>query len=80
MRVEITAEDIAEGVPRSHCKCPAAIALSRVTGKDVSVGTSSYVVGGRVYDLPNSLGIWIVDFDFGQPVRPTTFEVPDVRE
>ena len=88
--VDITEQNIEDGVPGSCATCPAALALLREfphTSK-VSVDVSSaddpddvrafITVGTQwmtVVDNLEGLAQFIHDFDAGQPVQPLSFEV-----
>lgn len=80
-RVDVTAEDISEGVPKSSRKCPVAFALKRVAGRPVAVGIDTVCMrpdatGGKAmcdYALPTIAQVFIADFDDGKPVLPFSF-------
>lgn len=76
MRVEVTAKDIDEGVPRACFGCPVALALTRASKKLVLVSAKMYSLDGIQAELPEDVINWVTDFDLGQPVQPITFEVP----
>jgi hypothetical protein len=79
MRIEVTAEDIAEGVPQYGSTCAVGRALRRATG----VGW--YVDGEDAFRLldesefiplpPEAIG-FVGRFDAGLPVEPLAFEFP----
>lgn len=75
MRITVTAEDIAAGVPCSHDRCPIALALLRQTGECWLVDNYSVerADGGRAH-LPMKAYYWTLRFDRGQPVEPFEFE------
>lgn len=82
MRIDVTAEDIANGVPRSCDSCPVALAISRVAGKGViNVGTTSFrfytdhyplTIGGS---FPEKVSKFILRFDGHKKVQPFSFEL-----
>jgi len=77
MRIEVTAEDIKNGVFTDCRSCPVALALDRHTGDWWSVGTSTAtrIETGARFLLPPSACRWIHNFDCGDPVEPFSFEL-----
>lgn len=74
--VEVTAEDIARGVPQNLISCPIALALLRATGRDwIVYETFVEDEGDTKLPLPGPAVGFISDFDAGRPVRPFAFEV-----
>lgn len=85
LRVEVTAEDIADG-RREHCeRCPVARAMRRAIGRVVWVGgAGQWGIGNRSPQpkrLPLRVTDFITAFDTGRPVSPFTFnlDVPEVK-
>lgn len=80
MRIEVTAEDIAQGSVRNPFQCPVALALKRaINNPNVSVGVySAYTANDKPERLPVAVTRWITDFDSGRGVQPFNFELPDV--
>ena len=76
MKVQVTEEDIAKGVPLKIHKCPVARAIARVVGKEVRVANLSYSFDGSEFPLPSVAIDFIADFDIGRPVQPFEFELP----
>lgn len=76
MKIEVTAEDIRYGVPRSNCSCPIARAVKRTRQAyhDVSVGSQDIEIDGKGYLLPLEAIGFICDFDTDKPVAPFSFE------
>lgn len=79
--VEVTAEDIANGVKGKCTSCPVARALSRAAGEPWSV---AFDYATRERDcarawLTPKCRTFIEDFDCGEPVAPFSFtiEVPE---
>lgn len=86
MKIEITQEDIDQGQRHKPCLCPVALAVIRATGKREVYVHSSVI---QILDISRLTGVklqksyrtsvevnkFIVDFDYGQPVRPFTFEL-----
>ena len=86
IRVDVTAEDIAGGLPRYTCLCPVSQAISRVMNRRVSLVTR-YVkqrcclfieFGGTRIPAPDAVRRWVERFDCGGSVKPFSFtlEVP----
>lgn len=91
VKIDVTAEDIANGVPSNCGKCPIALALLRVVpspivlnvdGDSVSFCLPSKPSGLHPHaasDLPFVAQWFVQDFDNGQPVVPFSFDfwMPD---
>ena len=82
MQIDITAEDIALGIPGDGAYCPAALALTRQTGLPWRVGPEFHwiwnlVDTGRTY-YANSANLkeFVRDTDYGLPIKPLTFTTP----
>ena len=70
MRVQVTANDIAEG-HRGMCHwCPIALALKRKGGLIGGVGARWINYKGLRYRLARATRRWQEDFDSGRPVEP----------
>lgn len=83
--VNVTAEDIAEGVPGTCDLCPIALAVKRATGAvDVSVYETDVEIDDgesyRIFDVPGLASRFIVDFDKGNEVNPITFTFNERNE
>jgi hypothetical protein len=77
VHVQVTSEDIENGVRRDGWKCPVALALFRATGVKYSVGrTVCRQIGqpGRNL-LPTEIRAWTAAFDSGQFPKPMEFEI-----
>lgn len=76
IKVEVTKEDIANGERENSCKCPVALALSRL-GTDVSVGNGEigFWLGDkyRLIEIPDMVDDFITQFDNGKEVEPFEF-------
>lgn len=76
MRLIVTTEDIAQGVPHSAGRCPIARALKRRGLLAVSVGRKGAYLGYPYYAgamLSPRATAFIERFDQGEPVDPLTF-------
>lgn len=86
--IEVTREDIDQGV-RTNCKkCPVALAISRAIGyDDVEVSTGSFYAnfGGNwglariMQPLPKFVIALIRWFDTGHKIAPFSFAINDVE-
>lgn len=81
MRINVTAEDIANGQPHRCSWCPVALALRRhLLAAKVSVASKIIVTledgTGFVKDTPLEACNFIRDFDNGRSVIPFTFDLP----
>ncbi len=82
--VEVTKEDIIDGVPLCSDQCALARALSRVLGDGLKVTYSNVEKVAWVYaqsthywlvNLPKACFQFAKDYDSGKPVHPFTFEL-----
>lgn len=76
--IEVTQEDIALGAHASPHYCPVALAMRRVMGEPVSVGSSVWYYDGSLYAsgfLPDPVVRWIATFDSEKPVDPIRFQI-----
>lgn len=88
MRVIVTARDVARGVRGDSCKCPVALAVSRVAGKRAYVMPSDDLGAGSVtlmnYDdeqsrtlaLPAFVDETAAEFDRTGKMEPFVFDLP----
>ena len=83
MIVQVDQTHIDRGFRRRALCCPVAIALQEATGQDWWVGDGDE--GGTVLDpcigeeveAPREVHRFRYRFDFGKPVKPFQFEIPD---
>lgn len=82
MRIEVTAEDIAQGGARNPFQCPVARAVKRASkNPNVSVGVYGAHIGNESRrSLPVAVTHWIAEFDRGQGVQPFSFDLPDAAD
>jgi hypothetical protein len=75
MFIEVTQDDINNGVRHSTCDCPIARAATRAFGIPTQVGYVSMCPAGfdAVY-IPPVASDFISMFDMGVPVQPFPFE------
>lgn len=82
MLIEVTAEDIRDGIRNSCRLCPVARAIQRATGLDLVWVSSSFVEFRhqdqplKVLDLPSEAAKWIRDYDLGRGMQPFSFDLP----
>ena len=81
VQIDVTQEDLDEGVRCSFRKCPIARAIRRVFGGSWSVGsyTAVYRDDSRSFiysvDLPREATVFMRAFDTGDMLAPFSFEV-----
>lgn len=81
MKIDVTAEDIDNGVPGECGRCPVALAIARklgLVGAGIRVGPSAVRIrfdGAR--DLPAVARVFVEAFDWDRPVEPFSFEIED---
>lgn len=77
MLIEVTADDIQNGLPSRCGFCPVALALARAAKRQcVHVDSACASVGtNRWYTLPAEAIAFIAAFDQRQPVAPFAFEL-----
>jgi hypothetical protein len=80
MRIEVTAEDIADGLRNSAYECPIALACKRVGVPVPFVETDqvSNGVQGVPAPLPREARDFIDRYDDGEDVEPFAFEINEV--
>lgn len=78
MTINVTQEDIDNGIPEDPTLCAIALAVRKVSpGHEDEVVVHSHVVwiGRELYDLPQSAAEFIRGFDCGFDSYPFTFEM-----
>lgn len=77
MKVQITEEDIRDGLRYSPRGCAVARAMRRATGREVNIAGEWYAIGGGPVDrrLPERIFRFVRHFDAGDHVEPCEFEV-----
>lgn len=77
MKIQVTQEDINNGMRRNGNKCPVTLAIKRATGIAlVSSGLTICVYGRRELIPPVAVTEFIEQFDAGNPVSPFEFNLP----
>lgn len=76
MKIQVTEEDIALGVPLKNVLCPVARAITRAVGKEACVTNLYYSIDTFEFPLPVVAIDFIANFDIGRPVKPFEFELP----
>jgi hypothetical protein len=76
MKIEVTREDIDNGLPGEPRDCPVAFAIRRAT-KNRLVFVSNYKahIGDGIAYLPDAATEFIQSFDLDEPVEPFAFEL-----
>jgi hypothetical protein len=72
MKIEVTAEDIANGKPRVPCAIQ--LAAERVLAGPI-VGATRIFCENKAYRMPIEAIKFIQEFDKGAPVKPFSFEI-----
>jgi hypothetical protein len=76
MIIEVTQQDIDNGVQCSSVRCPIALAAQRQIGcRWVSVGPNHLDTGHKRVPLPANARAFEYAFDLGDPVQPFSFEI-----
>lgn len=76
MTINVTAEDIENGVPRSCLFCPVAQAVAKQTGLRVSVGAMWFFVEAVPHPTPEDVSNFVMKYDAGDKVEPFSFTLP----
>ena len=78
MKIQVTEEDIKNGVRHFCSSCPVALAIKKLYPAEtwVSVSARRVVIEETSYDLPEVAITFIQMFDKGQKVEPITFDLP----
>lgn len=79
IKIEVTAEDIANGEPGESGSCPIALAFKRAIPGIVYVEVEDdtyFETNESTFDLrlPGHASQFVRDFDDGEPVKPISFE------
>jgi hypothetical protein len=76
MNIQVTEDDIEQGVPFDPCRCPVALAIKRATRRrHIIVGESALEIGRLRYHTPHELRRFIEGFDLGRTVSPFSFDI-----
>ena len=74
MEIQITQQDIDNGIRRNASKCAIAVGLKGEFAYDISV-TDVIRIGNDPYQATPEVVRWFLDFDRGRPVKPITIEL-----
>lgn len=77
MVINVTAEDISNGIPGSACYCPIALAIKRIKPSyyNATVGEMTILAGSNFFFMPSDAMNFIKRFDSALKVEPFSFEV-----
>ena len=75
MTIEVTQEDIDEGICGDPYRCPVAVALKRISGEKSMVGIGWATVGKMGFVIPADVRAKISLFDASGKMNPFTFNV-----
>lgn len=84
--IDVTANDIAMGIPKEPCACPLYHAMKRALGREVTVIGRHYrfLDSDEYVALPEEARQLACNFDNGRDVQPMTFNTmvraSDVRQ
>lgn len=73
MLINVTKEDIREGIPCNSRACPVGRAIFNKVKKAINVGTTFIVIGGSIYQMPRKVRYFIKRFDYNKNVTPFSF-------
>ena len=85
MRIEVTAQDIRKGKKSNCMRCPVALAVKRllpgheVWADSLSIDVWTHDEYRRVATTPKKVATFMDRFDTGQPVKPFTFTMKEVK-
>jgi phosphoglucomutase len=79
LRIDITDEDIAFGLPRDPYNCPLARAITRTTGLHALVDRFLITVGMTHYETPGLFKWFIDSYDSNSRVFPISCILKEVR-
>jgi len=76
MRIDVTQDDIANGIRKDPCWCPIALAVRRATGAPCKVDTDEITLScGAYIPTPESAAKFVMTYDdFGAAI-PFSFEL-----
>ena len=74
MEIQITQQDIDNGIRRNASNCAIAVGLKGEFAYDISV-TDVIRIGNDPYQATPEVVRWFLDFDRGRPVKPITIEL-----
>jgi hypothetical protein len=77
--IQVTQDDIDDGIRGSYCDCPIALAIKRqFPGKEIIVSKYILGIGGvNTWNVPKPVYNFIDRFDNGNPVEPIVFEIDE---
>ena len=77
-KIQITQEDIDNGVKRNPFDCAIAVGLKKEFAYNISVGDVIRIEKDNFRAMPEVIR-WFLDFDIGRPVKPITIELVPYR-
>jgi hypothetical protein len=75
MKINVTSEDIKNGIRWSPSSCALTLAIGRARGESVSVGITCVMIGEEFFSLPQIARDFRRKFDDGKTVEPFEFEL-----
>ncbi len=82
MKIEVTADDIANGKPGFSCECPIALALRRLfpDAGHIEVEMADVHIDYDMVELPDEARDFIEHFDAEDEVSPFSFEIEGLED
>lgn len=79
-KIEVTQEDIKNGIRESANTCPIALAVTRAYGGRVLVNSGVIIWDNgtgrpQIFSFPENVRQFIINFDKGLQVKPFEFEI-----
>ena len=78
IRVEITEQDLLDGIACSPENCPVSRYLKKKLKVKVRTGTSTVSWGRNYYVLSKNLKKFVNDYDYGREAKPGTYYIEKV--
>lgn len=80
IHIEVTIDDILQGLPNNEQRCPIALACGRkFNTDDVSVTIDTIIIDDNIYRTPDIAQDFINAFDEGEPRLPINFTIEPSR-
>jgi len=78
--IEVTNAEINVGIAGSIWKCPVALAIGKVVGRNnCSCSNTRIRIGTNMFEGPPEMDAFIKLFDSGKEVKPFTFTIDETK-